>query len=538
MYHANRLYSILLLLISTSSFSQTLLKGTLTDADTKSTLPFVNIGIKNKNVGTSSRENGSFTILIPGINENDTLTFSMVGYHELNIPIKNMVTGKTIQLKAKLAQLNSVTITSAKLTEKGFGIKNNKSLIHFTDGSTNQNDIFEIAQLIKMDTVLSRITSLSLHVNDTRNDSGTFRINFYAFDGSRPTYKIVEKNILQTKAIKEGWLTFDLNAYKIYLKGKFVVSIEFIPAVKKNTPIYYEVKLGGSAKSFTRSSSQGEWVVPPHHYRLFVTALVPDTKQKQQTDPDEKESPADTVLFSGVVKDSFSLFISLPKNYANRKNEKFPVIYLLDANAYIDIVSDMIREKKNNSILIGIGYKDAAAMDSLRDRDYTFPEAGPQDSFRLSGGAGNFLSFIRTELLPFIEKSYRSDTTRRTLMGHSLGGYFTLFALEQQLRSQQQVFRAFVAASPSLEYGNKYLFNQFRDPLIHARQQKTDLYISTGGKEDDTGTETVDNFNAFYKLLCEDRFKKIRIVREIFPAYGHMETAVPTFTKAVELTKK
>ena len=75
-------------------------------------------------------------------------------------------------------------------------------------------------------------------------------------------------------------MKFDLTKYNIYLKGNFVAAIEFIPTGIKNNPIYYEVKLGGSAKSFVRQNSQGEWSVPPLHYKLFITALVPDKKDK------------------------------------------------------------------------------------------------------------------------------------------------------------------------------------------------------------------------------------------------------------------
>ncbi len=530
--------------ICVSSIAQITLTGVVIDSANHTVLPFVNIGIRQKNIGTSSLTDGTFSIKIPTKNENDTLTFSMVGYSELNLVIKNIVTTnqKTFQLKIKTTELKSVLVTDSKLVEQKFGIKSTGTLLHFTDGSTNQNDIFEIAQLIKLDTTIAKITSVNLHINDSRNDSGTFRINFYNYDGNRPAERIIEKSIVETKQIREGWLKFNLTKYNVYLKGSFVVAIEFIPTKEKNNPIYYEVKLGGSSKSFVRTSSQGEWSVPPHHYRLFVTALISDKKNKFRKDgSEERESIPTTTLFSESVRDSFSIFISLPKEYSKKKNKNFPVIYLLDANVYFDIVSDAIKENKSNAILIGIGYKDFITMDSLRNRDYTFPNALPKDSFPISGGAARFLSFIKSELLPYIDKEYRTDTSNRILMGHSLGGFFTLYALEQMMFDGINSFKNYVAASPSLDYCSGYLIKQFQNISNSDNLQVQNLFLTYGAREDSEdgghGTEGIDNFNSFVALLASNRFKNIKVRSEIYPTFGHMETAVPTFTTSLQLIK-
>jgi predicted alpha/beta superfamily hydrolase len=520
--------------------AQTTLTGVVVDSDHQSVLAFVNIGIKKKNIGTSSLDDGTFSIKIPKQNENDTLTLSMVGYSELNIPIKSILTThqKTFQLMEKISSLNTVVVTASKLVERKFGIKKTGTITHFTDGSTHQNDIFEIAQLLKLDTILSKITSVNLHINQSRKDSGTFRINFYKYAGNRPTERIIETSIIQTKQIQGGWLKFDLTPYKVYLKGSFVVAIEFIPTKRTTHPIYYEVKLGGSAKSFVRTSSQGEWSVPPHHYRLFVTALVSDKKNKIHEDEwEEQESLPVTTLFSKNVNDSFSIFVSLPKDYAKKKNQNFPVIYLLDANVYFDIIADAMNEIHSKAILVGIGYKDFVMMDSLRNRDYTFPKASPQDSFPISGGAFNFLFFIKNEIIPYIDKAYRTETNNRTLMGHSLGAYFTLFVLMQEILNTDHTFKNYVAASPSLHYGNKFLMDQWKQSVVYDNSIQQYLWLTCGAKEDiedSTGTEGIDNFNSFVQILDSSKYKNVAVKVEIYPAFGHMETAVPTFVKSLK----
>jgi predicted alpha/beta superfamily hydrolase len=543
----NRFIFLLFLIcaIPFSTIAQITVTGVVIDSNSKAILPFVNIGIKHKNIGTNSLVDGTFSIQIPAQNENDTLTFSMIGYEESFFSIKTISDSqqKKFQLKPKALELGVVSISTKKLVEKKFGIKNSNSAIHFTDGSTNQNDIFEIAQVIKLDTVLSKITSVNLNITEPRNDSRTFRINFYDFDGHQPTNRIIEKSIVQTHPIKPGWLKFDLTQYGVYLKGNVVVAIEFIPNEKKENPIYYEIKIGGSSNSFVRTSSQGEWTIPPHHYCLFITALVPDNKTKfEQIDSEEKETIPTSILFSEFVKDSFSIFIQLPKDYNKKKAQLFPVIYLLDGNAYFDIVSHLLNEKNlTDAILVGVGYKDFLLMDSLRNRDYTFPKALPEDSFSISGGADKFLAFIELELIPFMDKTYRTDTTDRTLMGHSLGGYFTLYVLEEAINKKQDFFKNYVAASPSLDYCNQYIPKQFQKVTNYQDTIQRILFLSFGGREDSedggTGTAGIDNFNLFTELLSENRFKNIKVKSEVYPNFGHMETAIPTFMKALILIK-
>src|SRR6218665_2915472 len=321
--------------------AQNLISGMVLDALNGEPLPFVNIGIKRKNTGTVSSPAGSFSFQALPAHQHDTLTFSMVGYYDLAVPVRELLHGgtNTIRLREKTTSLKAVTISAQKVRERAFGIKNNHSLFNFVDGSVNRNDIFEIAQLVKLNNGPAKIISLNLYVTESIKDSAIFRINFYRLQNGRPAERLVEKNMVQKLSVKEGWLRFDLSQQNIYLQGDVVVGLEFIPTPGKNTPVYYGLKLGGSSKSFVRSSSQGDWETPPHHYRLFVTALVADTKdQPAGTYDEEKETAPAVSFFSQQVKDSFSIFVHLPKDHG-KTGRVFPVVYLLDANAYFDALA-------------------------------------------------------------------------------------------------------------------------------------------------------------------------------------------------------
>ena len=276
---------------------------------------------------------------------------------------------------------------------------------------------------------------------------------------------------------------------------------------------------------------------------LFIIAAFIITSCNYSTTKNElprEEKTNDCFRFySKNVKDTFSIFIHLPINYKIENNKQYKVVYALDANYYFDTLVYLLNKNKSeNVILVGVGYKDFDAMDSLRNRDYTFPKALPKDSFVISGGADKFLSFINRELLPYIDKTYRTDTSNRTLIGHSLGGYFTLYALQQALLNKNNFFKSYVAASPSLQYCNNYLIKQFQKTSDN-EYPKT-LLLTFGAKEDiedGTGTEGIDNFNSLVHLLSSLRVKKIKLKNEVYPSLEHMQTAFPTFEKALQEIK-
>ena len=90
-----------LLLISLSFFAQT--KGVVVDESGKP-IPFVNIWVENENIGTTSEENGEFSITDA---ENKILVFSAIGFETLKAKLNE--SGKVV-LKSIVYQLEDVVI--------------------------------------------------------------------------------------------------------------------------------------------------------------------------------------------------------------------------------------------------------------------------------------------------------------------------------------------------------------------------------------------------------------------------------------------
>lgn len=249
----------------------------------------------------------------------------------------------------------------------------------------------------------------------------------------------------------------------------------------------------------------------------------------------------ETKFYSKDIKDTFSVFVSVPEK-AVSAGEKYPVVYLLDANLYFDIMATTFKKYSEAgllrpAILVGIGYKDFKNMDSLRTRDLTYPVAIPEYEMTSSGKADKFLAFIKKEIIPSIDKNYSSDKKNRVLMGHSLGGYFTLYALNQGLVNKDSTFNSYIAASPSLEYNHNYILDQF-DRMEAEGNSPTKAYITFGGLEDaedggDPSESKTSDLLSYLTLSLKSK-KNMHCRGDVYSNLGHMDTPLPSFVRGLQ----
>lgn len=276
------------------------------------------------------------------------------------------------------------------------------------------------------------------------------------------------------------------------------------------------------------------------HILFFITILISCKKQDVgsiQAVESKMKNQQIFKLYSEQVKDTFKIFVGLPEKIDSLAGTLYPAVYLLDANFHFNMIYEMLIKYNEVGlirplILIGIGYDDLHTMDSLRCRDYTYPQALADYEMATSGGAKIFLEFLKDELIPIIEKKYSVDTFKRILMGHSLGGYFTIFALLHDLSQNEVFFNGYVAASPSCHYNNNYILETYKQSHFISNEQ-TNLFVAFGGLEDQEDPEVIRSetvLNTLDGLLRH----KINYNSSLFSNLGHMETAMPGFYKGLQ----
>ncbi|MDN3673258.1 carboxypeptidase-like regulatory domain-containing protein [Flavobacterium branchiarum] len=224
-------------------------------------IKFANIGIKDKDLGTISDENGLFSIYIPEKNLGDTLTISYVGYNEFKIKITDVIANKISQfvLEESINELSEVVILSDKIKEVAIGTKSYSSMVagYVRVNNDKNKDIQEFAKEININKPI-KIKSLSVNLFNVKVKTAKFRINFYSIKNNLPFENINQQNIILTHDIETGWNKFDISDYDVKLAKSFFISLEYIPD-NDNTdePFRYSGQLFG--RSITRTSSLGNW---------------------------------------------------------------------------------------------------------------------------------------------------------------------------------------------------------------------------------------------------------------------------------------
>jgi len=171
------------------------------------------------------------------------------------------------------------------------------------------------------------------------------------------------------------------------------------------------------------------------------------------------------------------LNIYLPEGYSPDSSTTYPVIYLLDGSANEDFIHvvgivqflNMI-ESLPKSIVVGIANID-------RKRDFTFPTTIERDKkeYPTTGSSARFMAFIENELQPFIQKKYKTNSSK-TIIGQSLGG---LFASEVLLK-KPYLFNNYMIVSPSLWWDNESLLTKAPGLIAKQADKKYKVYISVG----------------------------------------------------------
>ncbi len=217
-------------------------------------------------------------------------------------------------------------------------------------------------------------------------------------------------------------------------------------------------------------------------------------------------------LQSKILEEERSYNVSLPKSY-HKGNQRYPVLYLLDGPDNIEHTLATHNLMVKNSLIPEMII--VAIVNTNRLRDFT-PAVIFQGEQQQSGGADKFLDFLQLELIPQIEKSYRTQPFK-ILTGHSLGGLLALHALQ----TRPKLFQAHFAFSPSLHWGDNSTVARTIAFLKANKDLKNYLYLNLGN-------ENIENmqqgFESLSHYLAQAEFANFNSKSQLYPEEGHMFT--------------
>lgn len=266
---------------ASSAFAQkTIITGTVRDAVTKETLPYVSIFFNDTRIGTQTDIDGNFKI---STNEDyNQLKFNYVGYEVL---VKNIVVGQTqkvdVLLKSNAQSLNEVTIIAGK---KRYSNKNNpaveliRQVIEHKD--ENQPKAYETVQYKEYEKMLFSMSNISekfknkrmfrnyqflFQEQDSTQIGGKNLLPIYIQEKLADQYLSFSPDKSKTVVLAEKQVQFDnryidnqgMKAYfdrmyqniNIYDNNISVMSNDFLSPIANSAPTFYKFFITDTLKN-------------------------------------------------------------------------------------------------------------------------------------------------------------------------------------------------------------------------------------------------------------------------------------------------
>ena len=255
------------------------IKGLVIDKRSKAPLHYVNVGVWNKDQGTTTNALGEFALDVSKVNLNDTLRISMVGYESKIIPVSDLHRERgyiKVSLNEKKYELNEVGVFDKKLTSKILG---NKTESRFFGVKFSSIDLgSEIAIKIKIKQAPTYLEKFQFNISYNTADTAAFRVNIYSMKGGQPHTNILQENIILRIGKQTGKIELDLSKYNIVVAEDFFISLEWIDG-NLNSSEYATMSTGIvfsagfiNKGTYYRKASQGRWKKYPAGVGFNVTA--------------------------------------------------------------------------------------------------------------------------------------------------------------------------------------------------------------------------------------------------------------------------
>ncbi|WP_334151739.1 alpha/beta hydrolase-fold protein [Microbacterium sp.] len=257
--------------------------------------------------------------------------------------------------------------------------------------------------------------------------------------------------------------------------------------------------------------------------RTIVPAEVADA-------PDPFIRDVQTWLMTSQADRTYKISVALPSGY-NADGAPYRVLYVTDANAEFGLAVETARLNAPGTVVVGIGYDNPGqgftASGVPRTLDLTPTDIGVATP---SGGAPEFLSFLRDELVPQIDRDFNVDPGDRALMGHSFGGLFATYTLLHN----EGLFQRFVIASPSIWWDDRTILETESEYAAENDALDARVFLSVGSLEETTsGFPMTSDMIGFARTLTSRSYDGLELGAHVFADETHLSVIGAAFSRGI-----
>jgi len=286
------LFPTLFFFIAIIGYSQVeiTLDATIQDQNTRNPVPYVNIGFKNKVIGTVSNLDGSFQLTFNDrvITSQDTLVISHLGYATKELSTKELLEGlentNKIFLSPTTNTLAETVIVAPTFKSKTLGYMTATAEV-FGYWKDARGLGGEIATYIDVRDKQSKLKELNFQVSENQSDSLLVRVNIYDVEKNLPGKNLLQQEIYKT-IIGKGKQRVNLNPYNIIVDDDIIVSLELIKVYGD----VIEFAIGGvksGKQSYVKLVSQSSWLPKSNVSMSFSLETSVPSKNAKSNDRDK-----------------------------------------------------------------------------------------------------------------------------------------------------------------------------------------------------------------------------------------------------------
>lgn len=236
------------------------------------------------------------------------------------------------------------------------------------------------------------------------------------------------------------------------------------------------------------------------------------------------------IINSSILDEERTCLISLPDSYndSSEVEKKYPIMILLDGYTHFKTATGIVHFMSSNrnrnhlipeTIIIAIENID-------RERDFTVTKIKTKRPNTMGGGKF-FLDFIEKELIPYIDKNYKTEPFR-TLVGHSLGGLLTL----NSYMDKNSIFDAYISIDPSIWWDEEMMKNKV-DSISSISLQKK-LYIATANQGEANYERNKKRHDSLYALMKKKSDGHLNVEIEYFEKENHRSVLLIALYKGLK----
>lgn len=182
------------------------------------------------------------------------------------------------------------------------------------------------------------------------------------------------------------------------------------------------------------------------------------------------------LMRSNLLDEERHYWVHLPVNYSADK--KYPVLYVLDGDRSFSYASGVLSQLSANDKTPALIMVSILNTDRVRDLTPTHVTVDAEGSRspdpNTTGGGKNFLEFLKTEFIPYIESKYKTEDFR-ILAGHSLGGLFAIYSYLED----PKLFQGYIVIDPSLWWDSNVLARRVSENAFKKSTRNNLIYLSS-----------------------------------------------------------